>query len=52
MPKKKNPESQAEQSERFLRTVEELARDGEISPTEAQEDFERLMDNVKMPKKQ
>ena len=50
MPKKKQPESQAEQSARFLMGVEKLARDGELNHTEAEAAFEKLMGRVKTPK--
>jgi polyhydroxyalkanoate synthesis regulator phasin len=43
MPKKKNQETQAEQSERFKQTVRELVAAGELNPTEADEAFEHLM---------
>lgn len=50
MPKKKNPESQKEQSERFKKTVADLVAAGELNLTDADEAFERLMDQVKSPK--
>lgn len=43
MPKKKNAESQKEQSERFNKTVADLVAAGELNPTEADKAFERLM---------
>jgi polyhydroxyalkanoate synthesis regulator phasin len=43
MPKKKNQETQAEQSARFKKAVRELIDAGELSPTEADDNFERLM---------
>ena len=43
MPKKKNTESQAEQSERFRAEVARLIEAGELNPTEADERFERLV---------
>ena len=46
MPKKKQTETQAEQSERFRRAVQELVDAGELSPTEAEERFERLMTQI------
>lgn len=46
MPKKKNQETQAEQSERFKKAVCELIDAGELNPTEADEAFERIMRNV------
>ena len=51
MPKKKNPESQEEQSERFKKTVADLVAAGELNPTEADDAFARLMGNVKILKK-
>ena len=50
MPSKKNPESQKEQSERFKKTVADLVAAGELNPVEANEVFEKLMDNVKVRK--
>jgi polyhydroxyalkanoate synthesis regulator phasin len=43
MPKKKNQESQEEQSERFKQSVADLVAAGELNPTEADEAFERLV---------
>jgi hypothetical protein len=43
MPKKKRPESQAEQSARFRAEVEKLIAAGELSPTDAEEGLERLL---------
>ena len=43
MPKKKNPESQAEQSERFRAEVARLIEAGELNPIDAEERFERLV---------
>jgi polyhydroxyalkanoate synthesis regulator phasin len=43
MPKKKNQESQEEQSERFKKTVAELVAAGELNPTEADEAMDRLV---------
>ena len=43
MPKKKQTETQAEQSERFRRAVQELVDAGELSPTEAEERFEQAL---------
>lgn len=50
MPKKKHQETQEEQSERFKQTVAELVAAGELSPTEADTAFDKLMDNVKTSK--
>lgn len=49
MPKKKQTETQAEQSERFRRAVQELVDAGELSPTEADERFEQLMREIASP---
>lgn len=46
MPKKKRPETQAEQSERFRRAVQELVDAGELNPTEADERFDRTMKQI------
>ncbi len=46
MPKKKNELSQAEQSKRFRDAVQELVDAGELSPTEADERFERAMEKL------
>jgi len=44
MPKKADPPmSQAEQSERFRKAVRELEADGGVSPTEAEERFDKLV---------
>jgi hypothetical protein len=43
MPKKKNPESEAEQSARFRAEVERLVAAGELSPTEADAALDRLV---------
>lgn len=51
MPKKKNPETQEQQSERFLRDVERLTRDGELSPTEAEAALNKLLGGMKVEKK-
>lgn len=50
MPKKKNPESQQQQSERFRKAVRDAVADGELNPGEADAAFEKLMDKVKVPK--
>lgn len=42
-PKKKQTETQAEQSERFRRAVQELVDAGELNPTEAEERFQRAI---------
>lgn len=50
MPKKKNQESQEEQSERFRQAVRVLVDAGELNPTEADKAFDKLMGNVRLPK--
>ena len=47
MPRKKNPESQKEQSERFKKTVADLVAAGELNHTEADKAFERLVRKMK-----
>ena len=47
MPKKKNPESPEEQSERFRRDAERLIDAGELSPTEAEKGLEGLVKRAK-----
>ena len=47
MPKKKKPETQEEQSERFRAAVRQMIADGELNPTEADKAFDRLLANVK-----
>lgn len=46
MPKKKNPETQEQQSERFRKVVRDLVADGELNPTEADAAFERILGKV------
>jgi hypothetical protein len=43
MPKKKNKETQDEQSARFRAEVERMIAAGELSPTEADDRFEKLI---------
>lgn len=43
MPKKKNAESQAEQSERFRAEVERLIVAGELNPTDADKALDRMV---------
>lgn len=51
MPKKKAPpESQKEQSERFLKAVSDAVAAGELNPTEADAAFEALARNLALPK--
>jgi len=42
VPKKKNQETQAEQSERFKKAVRDLIDAGELNPTEADEALDRI----------
>ncbi len=49
MPKKKQKESQREQSKRFLETAQRLADDGELNLTEAEEKFEKVMQKITPP---
>ena len=42
MPKKKNPESQEEQSERFRKAVTDLVDAGELNP----EDADKVLDTM------
>lgn len=46
MPKKKKPETQEEQSERFRAAVRQMIADGELNPTEADDAFARLSDKI------
>lgn len=43
MPPKKNPETQAEQSERFKKDAQRLIDAGELSPTEADAVLDKLV---------
>lgn len=43
MPKKKKPESDAEQSARFLAEAERLVAAGELNPTEADKAIETIL---------
>lgn len=43
MPKKKNQETQEEQSERFRQTVRELVAAGELNPIEAENALDNLL---------
>lgn len=43
MPKKQNPESPEVQAERFKREAQKLIDAGELSPTEADERFQRVL---------
>jgi polyhydroxyalkanoate synthesis regulator phasin len=46
MAKKAKQESQAEQSERFRKLVQDMVDAGELNPTEAEEKFDRAMDRL------
>lgn len=46
MPKRKNEETQVEQSARFQKAVQDMIDAGELNPTEADVAFERLMEKV------
>lgn len=48
MPKKKKPETQEEQSERFRAAVRQMIADGELNPIEADNVFDKMMDKVKL----
>lgn len=48
MPKKKNQETQAEQSARFKAHVRELIDAGELNPTEADAAFDALITRRKL----
>jgi hypothetical protein len=43
MPKKKRPESEAEQSERFRRDAQAMIDAGELSPTDAERGLDALV---------
>ena len=49
MPKKKNTESQAEQSERFRAEVARLIEAGELNPTEAEASLDKLVRKSNTP---
>ena len=46
MPKKKNEESQKQQSERFEKAVQDMIDAGELNPTEADDRFDRAMKKI------
>lgn len=52
MPKQKKQESQAEQSERFRKAVQDMIGAGELSPTVAEAVFERAMDKIVQAREQ
>lgn len=49
MPKKQNPETPEEQSERFRREAQKLIDAGELSPTDAEAAMERILRKVGGP---
>ena len=49
MPKKKNPESQAEQSERFRAEVARLIEAGELNPIDAEKALDGLVRGAGRP---
>jgi polyhydroxyalkanoate synthesis regulator phasin len=49
MPKKKNPETQEQQSARFIAEVERLIAAGELNPTEAEKALNDLVKYAKAP---
>ena len=50
MPKKKQHQTTAEQSKRFRAAVRAMVDAGELNPTEADAEFERMMGKVKVAK--
>jgi len=46
MPKKQSKESPQEQSERFRKAVQAMVDAGELSPTDADERFEKAMSGI------
>jgi hypothetical protein len=49
MPKKKNPETQEQQSARFLKDAAALEAAGELNPIEGAKALDKLLDRVKRP---
>lgn len=49
MPKKKNKETQAEQSARFVRDTETMIRTGELVPTDADAALDKLVRHSPKP---
>jgi polyhydroxyalkanoate synthesis regulator phasin len=47
MPKQKRKETQAEQSERFRKAVQDLVDAGELNPTEAEAALDKMVREVK-----
>jgi len=50
MTKKPKKESQKEQSERFVRAVQDMINAGELNPTEADEAMERVLQKIQTNK--
>jgi hypothetical protein len=50
MPKKKHPETQAQQSARFKRDAQKLIDAGELNPTEAEAAVDRIVRGSAVPK--
>lgn len=50
MAEKKPKKDQAEQSKKFLKTVQELIDAGELSPTEAEKQFDAALKAISRPK--
>lgn len=46
MAKKAKQESQAEQSEKFRRLVQDMVDDGDVDPAKAEAEFERLVGRI------
>ena len=46
MPKQKSKESPEEQAKRFAKQVQDMIDAGELNPTEANERFERFINNL------
>jgi hypothetical protein len=50
-PKKPPPDEDEAQSRRFIEDAERLTSDGDLSPTGAEEAFERLLSKAAPPKR-
>ena len=50
MPKKKKPETQEEQSERFRAAVRQMIADGELNPTVADKALDKLVGSQRLSK--
>ena len=48
MPTKKNPETQAEQSNRFKKDAQKLVDAGELNPTDAERALDKLVRKSKL----